>query len=106
MNHKDIKNKLLARRLGEDVVEIDGVGPVRVRGLNRDESIAVGQCETVEERDRVMLSLGMVDPTMTVDEVAQWQKAAPGGELEDVSRKIAELSKLVPSAPKEQYKSV
>lgn len=100
MGHQDIKSRLLARRLGEDVVDVDGVGPVRVRGLNRDESIRVGKEADPHKRDRIMLSCGMVDPAMTEEDVAAWQLAAPGGEIEDVSRKIAALSKLTEEAPK------
>lgn len=106
MGHKDLKAALLARRLGTAPVEIDGVGTITVRGLNRDESIMVGEESDTKMRDRVMLSLGCVDPTFTVDEVAAWQSAGPGGEIEDVSRKIAELSKLLPAAAKESYKSL
>lgn len=106
MKHQDVRARLLARRIGEDTVEVEGVGTLRVRGLNRDESIRVGACTDVAERDRIMLSLGVVDPALTVDDVAAWQAAAPGGEIEDVSRRIAELSKMVPAAAKESYKSV
>lgn len=106
MGHKDVKARLLARRLGSEVVPIDGVGDVTVRGLNRDESILVGQESEVADRDRIMVSLGMVDPVMTVDEVREWQQSGPGGEIEDVSRAIARLSKMIPGADKESYKSV
>lgn len=98
--HQGIKAKLLARRVGTDTVEIDGVGTVTVRGLTRNESIMVANEKHLGKRDQVMLSLGMVDPPMTAADVAEWSAAAPGGEIEDVSRKIAELSKMTEAAPK------
>lgn len=100
MGHKVTKAKLLARRLGTTTVPTE-VGDLVVRGLNRDEGRRVAEQTTLADRDRLMLSLGLVEPAMTPDEVDEW-----AGELEDVSRAIAGLSKMLDGDAKEQYKSL
>lgn len=105
MGHKATKAKLLARRLGTTTVPTE-VGDLVVRGLNRDEGRRVAEQTTLADRDRLMLSLGLVEPAMTPDEVDEWASAAPAGELEDVSRAIAGLSKMLDGDAKEQYKSL
>lgn len=103
---EDLKARLLKPRLPEDTVEIPGVGTVRVRALNRAESMMVQGANGLEATERRIVALGMVDPSMTEAEVGQWQKASPGGEIDAVSNKIAELSGLLDGAAKEQYKSL
>lgn len=105
MGHKATKAKLLARRLGSDTVTVDGVGDLVVRALNRDEGIRVAEAKTTADKDLITLTLGIVDPELSEDDVRAWSSSASAGEIEAVSRRIAELSKLVPEAPKEQYKS-
>lgn len=100
------KELLFKPRLAEEDVEVPGVGTVRVRALNRAESIAVAEAKTVAERDRRLLAAGMVDPALSLAEVGRWQDASPGGEIERVSEVIARLSGMLPGADKEAYKSV
>jgi len=100
------KELLLKPRLPEADVEVPGIGTVRVRGLNRAEAMRVQAAKGVEATERVILALGMVDPALTEAEAGQWQKAAPAGEIEPVSRVIAELSGMVEGADKAAYKSV
>lgn len=104
MGHKATKSKLLARRLGSKTVATE-VGDLVVRALNREEARQVAAAKDQAERDRRLLSLGIVDPELTADDVDAWSAAAPAGELEDVSLEIAKLSKMMPDDPKEQYKS-
>lgn len=91
----DIKAKLLASRgLGTRFVEVDGVGKVEVRGLTRAEALTVqsaGELDAAEMECR-LIALAMVDPSLSEDEVRQWQSVAPAGELEPVSAAIQELS--------------
>lgn len=100
------KNALFKPRLAEADVEIEGVGTVRVRALNRGEvlliqSLKVGRA-AAEQR---MLSFGMVDPALSEAEVVQWQQASPAGEIEPVSDKIAELSGITKDAAKSDVQS-
>lgn len=101
------KELLFKPRLKEDEVLIEGIGVVRVRELNRDESLLVGGMdEGWAAKERKLVSLGCVDPVLTEDEVGQWQKASGNGELDAVSGRIAELSGMTDGAAKEAYKSV
>ena len=106
MSGGDLKARLLGMSLPEDTVEIPGVGPVRVRALNRHEALSVQGLKGAEAIERRIVSLGLVDPTMTEAEVGQWQKAAPAALLDLVSDRIAELSGLKDDSPKEVVKSL
>lgn len=102
------KELLFQPRLPEDEVPIPGVGTVRVRGLSRWEVLAAQreQSKGAGAMERVMLRFGLVDPVLTEDEVARWQKSSPAGEIEPVARRIAVLSGIAPGADKEAYKSL
>ena len=95
------KDLLFKPRLTEADVELPGVGTLRVRALNRAEAMRVEGTKGTEARERVILSLGMVDPELTEAEVGRWQQAAPAGELQPVALRIAQLSGLLEDAPKE-----
>lgn len=105
------KEKLIGRRaetesgMPEDTVPVPGLGEVRVRGLNRAEAMIVQRAKGTEATERVILSLGMVDPTLTEAEAGQWQQNGVAGEIEPVSRRIAELSGMVEGAPKSGLQS-
>lgn len=99
------RDQILARKMGHDLVQIgdDPDDVVKVRGLNREESIAVGQIDDHVERDRFLISAGLVDPPMTMEDVAAWgaqDGGGPGSALEKVSRRIGELSGMVEGAGK------
>lgn len=100
------KALLLAPRLPEGTVDIPGIGQVRVRALNRAEAMAVQGRKGSEATERLVITLGLLDPAdMTEAEVGQWMKAATAGELEPVANKIAELSGLLEGSAKAAYKS-
>lgn len=100
------KAALLAPRgLKTEQVPLPQGGTVTVRGLNRLESIHVGEANDRAELERRLLSIAMVDPELTLAEVGEWQKVASGGEIEAVSEVIARLSGLMPDADKAAYKS-
>lgn len=101
------KRQLLKPRLAETEIDVPGLGEIRVRVLSRAEVIdhllmvdrsVPGAFETR------LLSLSLVDPTLTEKEVAQWRKAAPAEEIDDVVAKINELSALNDQAAKDAYK--
>jgi hypothetical protein len=95
------------RQLEEDDVELPGLGTVRVRALTRAEVLRGQKTHSgTAEIERFMISTGMVDPIMTEDEVAAWQRRAPAGELDPVAYRIQQLSKMDTGADKEQYKSL
>lgn len=98
------KELLFKPRLPEAEIDVPGIGTIRVRGLNRGEAMMVQEAKGTEATERRIIALGMVDPPLTEDEVKRWQRAAPAGEIEPVSRRIAELSGLVEGAPKEAVK--
>lgn len=96
------KANLLKPRLSEGTVDIPGVGEVRVRGLSRHEVMFdVNKAKGAGAVERRILALGMVDPEMTEDDVAEWMKVTHAGELEPVVEKISELSGLGEGADKE-----
>lgn len=98
--------QLFKPRLPEDDVEVPGVGVVRVRGLSRLEAMSMKSVTDPGESERQMMALGMVQPKMTVADVRRWQAASPAGEIEEVSRRIGELSGMIEGADKEAYKSL
>lgn len=108
------KEALLAKRsdtetgFPEDLVPIEGLGEVRVRGLSRFEVLHTqsvpdtgGRTAAVERRT---VALGVVDPPMTEAEVGQWQKSSLSGELDAVTYKIGELSGMLEGSAKAAYK--
>lgn len=111
---EDIKTRLLAERVIDEAnygkVEIEGVGTVTVRGFTRAEMMIMekrfpGQ-KDLAGQERLTLAWCMIDPVMTEDEVAQWQKVSPAMEINRVSMEINRLSGITRGADKEQYKSI
>lgn len=101
------KDLLFKARVQEQDIEIPGVGTVRVRGLSRSESLAIrDKSMPMDEMERRMISIAMVDPVLTTGEVRLWQDACSAGELEPVTRVIAELSGMMIDGGKEAYKSI
>lgn len=98
----DLKNALLTDRVtgNHAVVELDGVGPVTVRGLTRYEMVLAGKITNELEQEQFILSTAMVDPQLTRDEVATWQRVSPPGEINEVATKVNELSGIGKGASK------
>lgn len=99
------RDQILARKMGHDFVQIgdDPDDVVQVRGLNREEAIALAVLDEPVERDRFLIATGLVDPIMTLDDVAAWGKqdgGGPGSALEKLSQRISELSSMVEGAGK------
>lgn len=103
------KDLLFRPRLPEDDVEIPGVGTVRVRGLSRQEMLDAAKGHEDDDSlgmEREMLAYAMLDPKMTVDDVARWQQVSPASEINDVLNRVNALSGIGPGAAKRAYKSV
>lgn len=98
---EDLKARLLKPRVPEGTVDIPGLGTIRVRGLSRGEVFMTQQAKGAEAMERKVLALGMLDPVMTEDEVRQWQRSSPAGEMEPVTDKIRELSGLADTSEKQ-----
>jgi hypothetical protein len=95
------REEILARKRGHLPVELpDGSGTVTVRGLNRREALVVSEMEDLYERDAYMLSVGLVDPVMSIDDVKAWGEDDDSGTIEAVSRAIGEQSRMVEGAGK------
>ncbi len=84
------------RVLPHDTAEIPGVGEVEVRGLSRAEVIQMQSCENVDEMEVKTLAFGMVNPSLTEDEVRQWRNTKESQEIRPVSDRILELSGMAP----------
>jgi hypothetical protein len=101
------KAALLARRLPTDTVDIPDVGTVTVRALSRAEVDRVfgGEGPTRDEREIQFLALGIVEPALTEQDVAEWLNAASYAEVELVSAAIAKLSGIAVDSAKGATKS-
>ncbi|WP_422733997.1 hypothetical protein ACN26Y_29860 [Micromonospora sp. WMMD558] len=100
------KDALFRPRCPEDNVELPGVGTVRVRGLTRAEVVQIAKgANDGKDMEPLSLSLAMVDPQLTEDEVRQWIGVAGFGEIETLNQRINELSGIAGRADKEAYKS-
>ena len=100
------KAALLKATLPEAVVSLpSAAGEVRVRGLSRSDAIRVSVQKSPEDQEATLVALGMVEPTLTVDDVREWQRVAPAGDLQAVSERIGELSGMTETSGKEAYKS-
>lgn len=100
------KSALFKPRCPERDVELPGVGTVRVRGLTRGEIIEISKgVDVARDMEPHSLSLAMLDPQLTEDEVRQWIAVAPFGEIETLTQVVNELSGIKGRADKEAYKS-
>jgi hypothetical protein len=98
---------LLTPDLPEEDVEIPGKGIVRVRALNRFESVLVRKGANDDEAliERRLLSIGMVEPKLTEAQVEHWQRTAGAMELVNVIRAINRLSGWRRQDEKEAYET-
>lgn len=96
------REALLARRdLPTEVVTVQGVGEVTVRGLTRAEFAQAQQEKANHLVEARIVCLGLVEPVMSFNDVRAWQDVAPALELEPVAAAIARLSGLTKAAAKE-----
>lgn len=95
------KAALLSDRLPRGEVEVPGVGTFALRALSRYELVLAGKgTEDGSLIEARLLSYTLLDPQLSVDEVRQWQKLAPSGEVGMVVDKMRELSGLGEGADK------
>lgn len=99
------RDEILARKGGAHTEEYklsDGSGTVTIRGLTRNEAIAIRDTQGgIDARDNLLISLGLVEPAMTPEDVAAWGEAQ--GQfvvMTDLSEAIGRLSGMVEGAGK------
>lgn len=98
------KEALLKKRFGEEEVEVPDVGTVRVRALTRGQALELqGQEMEVAAMERRLISLAMVEPSLSEEEVGQWQDNTTAGELQGVMEAIVRLSGMEAHAGKAAY---
>lgn len=96
------KAVLFTPRLDEEDVDVADLGSVRIRSLSRAEVLSIrGKTLPVDEMERKLLSLALISPPLTEDEVGQWQAASSAGELEPITKAVMRLSGLEEAAAKE-----
>ncbi len=93
------------RVLPRSTATIPDLGEVEVRGLSRAEVIQMQSCANVDEMEVKTLAFGMVEPSLTEDEVRQWRSTKESQEIRPVSDKILELSGLGPDQQTEKERS-
>ena len=94
------RDAFLKHRLGERVVELPGVGMVRVRGLSRQEVFDLQKIKDVEQMERRVVFLALVEPKLSEEDIAGWYENAPAGEVDLIVTPIQELSGLAEGAAK------
>lgn len=101
------KEQLFANQIdGKRPVKLPGVGTVWVRPLSRTEVLeAQDEDLSTAAFEYLLVSMAMVDPELTVDDVRRWASVSPAGHIEKVVSKIRDLSGLNPGADREAYKS-
>lgn len=94
---------LTTRRIEQDDVELAGVGWVRVRGMSRYEMLHASRVRGEKgdlAAERFILAACMVNPTVTEDRVAEWQKASLAPEINKVANEVNRLSGVAQGADK------
>lgn len=99
------REQILARKTGRGTVTLSDGGKVAIRALTRDEALQVREVGKLRDGDNLLISLGMVDPQLTPEDVAAWGASDAAGDLVTVSNEISALSKMTPAAGKESTKS-
>lgn len=100
------REALLKGRLAERVVDLPGVGPVRIRSLSGKEVAQLPRYATATEDGEVfVLTTAVVEPTLSAEDVAAWREAAGHAEIVMVLSEIFDLSGLGEDSLKEAVKS-
>jgi hypothetical protein len=95
------REQILARKVAGHTESFKiGDGEVIIRGLTRNEALLVRAGDNAGEMDNLMISLGMVDPVMTPEDVDAWGEVGDAGTMIRLSNRISELSGMVEGAGK------
>lgn len=99
------REQILARKTGKGTATLPDGSKVAIRALTRDEVLESQDLGSLAERDNYIVSTGMTDPKLSIEDVAAWAAGGDAGDLVAVSDGIAVLSGLKPGADKEAYKT-
>lgn len=93
---------LLTQTLDEDDVTLASGKKVRVRAMSRGEVFAMQKAFGGDEaaKERRIVSLCTLIPKMSEKQVGDWQRGPAGNDLDAITDKIQELSKLKAGADK------
>ena len=98
------REQILSRKVAGNTEEYPiGDDVVIIRGLTRDESLSMrkaGEAGDLAAADNMLIHYGLVEPAMSVEDVAAWAVADSAGTLVDLSQAIARLSGMVEGAGK------
>jgi hypothetical protein len=100
------REQVLARKLGQEEVDLGDGDTVMVRGLNRDQAHHLQTLEVIREREVYMIAVGMADPEMTEEDVAAWFAGDEAGALDKIAKVITRLSGMADGQGKDATKSV
>lgn len=81
-------------------VPIEDIGNVTVRALSRGEVSRVKRDFPEDQVENALISLALVDPALTPEEVGEWLDEAPAGDSVAVMGAVAELSGMSEGADK------
>jgi hypothetical protein len=99
------REEILGRKVGHGELNIEGFGTVGIRALTMAEAVEVRALEGRAEQVYLIISLGMIDPPMTLADVEQWASSDAAGPLNAISEGIAVISGMSEGAGKDAYKS-
>lgn len=97
---------LIKVAVGEEDLILPSGALVRVRGLSRGEVFMMqkakqdGGIKDEAAWERRMVSRALLAPKLTEEQVGEWQHGPAGGDLEELTQKIKDLSKLGEGAEK------
>lgn len=94
------RDQILARKVGKGEVTLADGATVEIRALTRDEVLAMQELDELADRDNFLVATGLVDPKLSVEDVAAWGASAPAGDISAISAGIAEISGLSEGAGK------
>lgn len=103
---------LISSTLNEEDLPLPSGKLVRVKGLSRGEVFLMqktkqdGGIKDEAAWERRMVSLALVAPKLTEEQVGQWQQGPAGGDLQKLTEKIQELSGLAEGADKSSVQDV
>jgi hypothetical protein len=99
------REQILSRKTGTGKAVLPDGSTVSIRALTRDEVLESQETATLAERDTYLISTGMLEPRMSLEDVAAWAASGDAGDLVAVSEAIAELSGLKQGAGKSRLAS-
>jgi len=100
------REQILARKRGRDVVELADGSTVEVKGMSRQDAATIAETPEGEQRDAVMMSLGLVSPQLSPEDCLEMFADGMNGDVLLITGKILELSGMAPGQAKDATKSV